>query len=731
MESIYNKLFIKNKCKKLLCIETKKFNTRKYIPKIIRNSILKNLLDNKKVVIFTDSILHRKILDIYINKKNTFLTRCFENKNLNIEYYDVVDFTVNPIQFLHMLNMIAKTKEELCVIWDFKSISKRFSKLSEIKKCIEDIFSYSNKNVCNIIYIYNIVYNFKDIRKFLNNFDDVVIEYMKSQILCSCNDNIDSTVTLLKYGEELSCRDNAIFSFNNMFDKIPKGIKMDKFTCFIVNELVNICDVDFCIIHTLNDNGNDIFKLDNFTGIINEYKIYLTESIERTDFKDYLLMNNDSCIDKSLKGCLEKIGVQSCAAIHVKYFDTIDGIIYVGRYHNYISEFDFRYIKDICKASFCIIQYKYMNFNLKSRLMENERLKLMGEIGLGVAHDINNILTPIIGCTQLLKDKIDDKNLLKQLKIIEICAYDGMNITNKVKKIAKQYNKSKSEIFSIDDLILDAVELTKSKWLMESAANGIKIVVVTKLNSKAKIKGNATEIREVFINIIRNCVDAMPYGGTINIISKCIKEKVRLYVKDDGIGMSKSEMEKIFEPFFTTKGNKGSGLGLSVSNDIIKEHNGMIRVFSKKNIGTMFEIELPISKEVIKHDDNLYDKRISFNGNILIIDDRQEIRNVISNMLKSMISDCKVKNCGCENIEQEIARRRYDVVICDFSMPSINGLQVANMVKKMYDDSYFCLMTGWVGEFSKEKLNKVDFILNKPINKSDIVKLFMDYKEFR
>lgn len=729
MKSIYNKLVIKDKCKKLLCVETEKLNIEKHVPKIIRNFILKSLLNNEKVIIFIDSMMHKDIINMYGGRKN-LITNCFKSRCLNIEYYDVVDFGVNPLQFLHMLNIIAKTKEKLHVIWDFKSISKRFSKLSEIKKCVEDIFSYSNKNVCNVIYMYNIIYDFPDIESFLRKFDDIVIENKNSQVLFSCPDEIDKAVVSLKYSERLKCEDNAILSFNNMFCKIPRNIKKNKFKDFVINELVNVCDADFCIIHTLNNEENDVFSLDVSSGITKEYKTYLTANIEKLKFRKCVLINANNYIDESVKKCFKKIGIKSCAVVYAKYYNTAEGFIYVGRYHNYMSEFDLSYIQSICKAAFCIIQHQYMNFNLKSKLIENEKSKLMGEIGGGIAHDINNILTPIIGCTQLLKDKINDRSLLKQLKIIEICAYDGMNITSKVKKIFKQCNKSDTKIFDIDDLITDAVELTKNKWLMESAANGIKIGMSISLNSKAKIKGNSTEIREVFINIIRNCVDAMPSGGIISISSKCVKQKVILLISDNGIGMSKEVIEKVFDPFFTTKGNKGSGLGLSVSYEIIRSHDGFIRVFSKENAGTTFEIELPISTELINVNDNLNDKQIDFNGSILIIDDRPQIRSVVADMIKS-IANCKVKSCGCEDIEQEIHRRRYDIVICDFCMPDINGLQVASMVKDLYKDSYFCLMTGWIGSFKEDKISKVDFILSKPISKEKIIELFTDYNRVK
>ena len=118
---------------------------------------------------------------------------------------------------------------------------------------------------------------------------------------------------------------------------------------------------------------------------------------------------------------------------------------------------------------------------------------------------------------------------------------------------------------------------------------------------------------------------------------------------------------------------------------------------------------------------------IDFEGNVLVIDDQEQIRNVVSSMIKS-IAKCKIKTCGCENLDSELKRRKYDIIVCDFTMPSINGLQVAEKVKEINKHTYFCLMTGWVGSFEDQEMNNVDFVLNKPINKESLKQMIFDYK---
>ncbi|HEY8892245.1 MAG TPA: hybrid sensor histidine kinase/response regulator [Clostridium sp.] len=369
---------------------------------------------------------------------------------------------------------------------------------------------------------------------------------------------------------------------------------------------------------------------------------------------------------------------------------------------------------------------KYQNGIMQNRLIQNEKLKAMGEMAAGITHDINNILTPIVGFVQLLQDRTKEKESLKLLNVIEICAYDGINITNKVKRLTKEYKHGEPEIFKIDSVISDAIELTKSKWLTESIFKGIKINIIRELKSNGVVVGNITEIREVFINIIGNAIEAMPVGGTIDISTKNQASSVIIEIRDNGIGMRKEIQKRVFEPFFTTKGNNGSGLGLSISYSIILSHKGSMEIESEENMGTSFIVKLPLCEKTIKYRDEIVSLDIDFEGNVLVIDDEEQIRNVVSSMIKS-ITKCKIRTCGCDNLDSELKRRKYDIIVCDFTMPSINGFQVAGKVKEINKNTYFCLMTGWVGSFEGQEMNNVDFVLNKPINKESLKQMFFSY----
>ena len=276
----------------------------------------------------------------------------------------------------------------------------------------------------------------------------------------------------------------------------------------------------------------NIIPMDSYYGITKKLRDYLLMDTEIIAIfnnfneiieNDNILFDLSETQDSKLLERFKLLGIVSYMAISVEYYDMAKGVFWIGRYKNNreISKNKIEYLKLICKTAFYLIHEHKKIFDIKNRLIENERLRVMGEMSAGITHDINNILTPILGSVQLLKDTIKDKENLKLISIIEICTYDGMNITNKVKRLTKKYDDDDNfETFNIDSVISDAIDLTKSKWLTGSIFKGIKIDIIKSLKSNESMQGNITQIREVFINIIANAIDAMPKGGKIEIITK-------------------------------------------------------------------------------------------------------------------------------------------------------------------------------------------------------------------
>ncbi|MCK5513478.1 MAG: PAS domain S-box protein, partial [Deltaproteobacteria bacterium] len=246
---------------------------------------------------------------------------------------------------------------------------------------------------------------------------------------------------------------------------------------------------------------------------------------------------------------------------------------------------------------------------VESMLLQSEKLKSLGELAGGVAHDFNNVLAAILGRVQLLKTKIDHPSveqkskktvgdLKRGLEIIEKASLDGAETVRRIQEFSRRRADDREfRNVDINELIENALEFTRVRWKDDAETKGIKVEIIKELSSLPPIAGSASELREVFTNFINNAVDAMPEGGQIKI--KTFKKGNHIFIKlgDTGIGIPKDIRERIFDPFFTTKGPQSTGLGMSVSYGIINRHRGMIGLSSTEGKGTTFTIKLPITSE--------------------------------------------------------------------------------------------------------------------------------------
>lgn len=232
----------------------------------------------------------------------------------------------------------------------------------------------------------------------------------------------------------------------------------------------------------------------------------------------------------------------------------------------------------------------------QNQLVQSEKLRALGDIAGGVAHDFNNILAVILGRTELLLNEIKEENPRRWLKVIEQVANDGTQIIRRLQEFTRTGAEEAPMELDVNRSIQQIVDITCHRWKNEAEAKGIKIEVLTKLGKIPLIKIDPSELREVLINMIINAVDALPKGGKIIIRSWEKEGFIYISVEDTGIGISKENKRRVFDPFFSTRGAKGVGLGLSVAYGIIKRYGGKINVESELNKGSTFIIKLPIQK---------------------------------------------------------------------------------------------------------------------------------------
>ena len=214
-----------------------------------------------------------------------------------------------------------------------------------------------------------------------------------------------------------------------------------------------------------------------------------------------------------------------------------------------------------------------------------DKLRALGQLASGVAHDFNNSLAAILGRAQLILRRAHDEELIRSLGVIMTAAEDAAATVRRIQTFARKSSVAEMELLEIGSLLRDAVEITRTRWQNEARAAGRSIAVVLNADERFFTRGNASELREVFVNLIVNAVDAMPNGGTLTLCCKRDGDRLKLRFADTGLGMEEEVRERVFEPFYTTKGVHGTGLGLAVSYGIIERHFGTISVSSKPGEG--------------------------------------------------------------------------------------------------------------------------------------------------
>ena len=359
---------------------------------------------------------------------------------------------------------------------------------------------------------------------------------------------------------------------------------------------------------------------------------------------------------------------------------------------------------------------------LEKEIIKMERLRALGQMSGGVAHDFNNILGAILGRAQLILEKSNDPVINRDIKIIEKAALDGAETVRRIQEFSRiRVDNTQFVPVDIDEIIHDSIEFTRTKWKNEAIMHGANVSVNHQSEGKFYIMGEPTGLREVFTNLIINAVDAMPHGGNITITTKKDGNRVIISVKDTGIGMSKEVMKRTFDPFFTTKGSRGNGLGLSICYGIITRHNGTIEVESEEGVGTTFTISLPLiitdGEKAAKEE---YKADIS-QATVLVIDDDDTIRSLISDVL--LQSGCKIVTAetGKKGIDM-FDPDKCDIVLTDLGLDDISGWEVVKEIKGISPKTPVIIITGWGGQLNKEDVEEygVDFVIPKPFRINEL-----------
>ncbi|GAB1542670.1 response regulator [Scytonema sp. NUACC21] len=351
---------------------------------------------------------------------------------------------------------------------------------------------------------------------------------------------------------------------------------------------------------------------------------------------------------------------------------------------------------------------------LKAQFFRAQRLESIGTLASGIAHDLNNVLAPILMTAQLLESQLHDERSKRLLPILISNAKRGANLVKQVLSFTRGIEGNRT-LLQLKHLIREIQQV-----LGETFPKSIQLSVQIAQNLWA-VSGDATQLHQVLMNLCVNARDAMPNGGTLLIaaenllvdenyarmhIDARVGSYVVITVSDTGVGIPYEIVDRIFEPFFTTKEiGKGTGLGLSTVLGIIKSHSGFINVYSEIGKGTQFKVYLPAQEAKETLEEQEMDLPQGNGELILVVDDEDSIREVTKTSLENYNYKAITASDGIEAIALYAEyRHQISIVLTDMVMPSMDGLTTIRTLQKINPDVKIIAVSGLA---STEKINAV------------------------
>jgi signal transduction histidine kinase/DNA-binding response OmpR family regulator len=368
------------------------------------------------------------------------------------------------------------------------------------------------------------------------------------------------------------------------------------------------------------------------------------------------------------------------------------------------------------------LQHAYESLaSTQDQLVFSERLKAVGQMAAGVAHDFNNALSIILGRSQTARrllattDEVDRERLAAHLESIERVALQGAEMIRRVQDYTRIRRDAPDEMVDLQRVVREAVDMTRPKWMQESYSRGAEIEVRYDCPEPAHVLGNFHELTQVVSNLIFNAVEAMPDGGSLSFRTTVEDQRVLLDVSDTGTGMDEETRAHVFEPFFTTK-DSGNGLGTSIVYGIVARHGGEISVHESDARGTTFRISLPRVRECGKRGPEA--ESAPYDGaplRILLAEDDDEVRDTYAEALGEHGHEVVPAVDGSEAIRL-LGESRFDVVITDHSMPGRTGLDVARSATELDPPVPVILLSGFAMQEEPERIRDcgVRVALTKP-----------------
>jgi signal transduction histidine kinase/ActR/RegA family two-component response regulator len=363
--------------------------------------------------------------------------------------------------------------------------------------------------------------------------------------------------------------------------------------------------------------------------------------------------------------------------------------------------------------------------------MQQERLRALGQMASGIAHDINNAISPVALYTDAL---IEHEPLSERARGYLITIRQAIeDVADTVARMREFYRHREPQLVlaqvELNRLVKQVVELTRARWNAQPQERGIFIDLRAELDERLpEIMGAEGEIRDALTNLIFNAVDAMPEGGVLTVRSRALDRGdstsnvrcVAIEVADTGVGMDGETRQRCLEPFYTTKGERGTGLGLAMVYGMVQRHSAELEIDSERGKGTTMRLIFPAATPALGTvtqfpASHVLRRRLC----ILIVDDDPLLIKSLRDILETDGHTVKAADGGQAGISAFFAADKlnpFDIVITDLGMPQVDGYKVAASIKSGSPRTPVIMLTGWGQRLLAEKSlpDHVDKVLAKP-----------------
>jgi len=362
-------------------------------------------------------------------------------------------------------------------------------------------------------------------------------------------------------------------------------------------------------------------------------------------------------------------------------------------------------------------------------VMQQERLRALGQMASGIAHDINNAISPVSLYTESLLER--EPNLSERARGYLITIQRAIeDVARTVARMREFYREREAQLtlerVELNSAIRQVVELTRPRWNDLPQQRGLHVDLQLDLtDSLPEIMGAEHEIRDALTNLIFNAIDALPMGGTITVRTRKVvvsgHDRAQIEVSDTGVGMDEDTRRRCLEPFYTTKGERGTGLGLAMVYGMIQRHSAEIEIESTVGVGTTIRLSFPAhTASLVTPTQVLTPIALIRRLRILLVDDDPVLIKSLHDTLQEDGHLISVTHGGQAGIDAFSASHqsgeRFDVVVTDLGMPHIDGRKVASAIKGLSAKTPVILLTGWGQRMlaANDTPAHVDRVLAKP-----------------